>query len=345
MVVVMQVGASRPLIEAVIGQLSELGFDVHRSSGINQTVLGAIGVQPDFDIRRVQVMEGVAEVYRVTEPYKFTSRTWRQENTQFDVNGHTIGGSKLILISGPNMVEDEEQLEKTAEYVAALGGKFLRADIDRPRSSPYSFPGHGLSSLQLLRTIANRYNLSVVSKINSATMLKEMYDHTDIFHVSAHHMQNYELLKALGEARKPVILKRGLSATIEEWLMSAEYLLKEGNTEVVLCEGGIRTFEKYTRNSLDLSSVPVVKERSHLPVIVDPSHATGFRNKVTPMARAAIAAGADGLMIETHPNPLKALSEGAQALFFEEYIELLEQVQIIASAIGRNFDVTLPQHP
>ena len=343
MVVVMQVGASQPLIEAVIGQLGELGFDVHRSSGINQTVLGAIGVQPDFDIRRVQVMEGVAEVYRVTEPYKFTSRTWRQENTQFQVNGHVIGGTAIVLISGPNMVEDDDQLEKTAAYIARLGGKFLRADIDRPRSSPYSFPGHGLSSLQLLRNVADRHNLSVVSKINSAAMLDGMYEHTDIFHVSAHHMQNYELLKALGGARKPVILKRGLSATIEEWLMSAEYLLKEGNTEVVLCEGGIRTFEKYTRNSLDLSSVPVVKERSHLPVIVDPSHATGFRNKVTPMARAAIAAGADGLMIETHPNPLKALSEGAQALFFEEYMELLEQVQIIASALGRNFDVSFPQ--
>lgn len=343
MVVVMQPGASKSLIEAVIGQLSELGFDVHRSSGINQTVLGAIGVQPDFDIRRVQVMQGVAEVYRVTEPYKFTSRTWRRENTQFAVNGHVIGGSEIVLISGPNMVEDEHQLERVAAYVAGLGGKFLRADVDRPRSSPYSFPGHGLSSLELLKNVADSHNLSVVTKINSASMMDEMFAYTDIFHVGENHMQNFELLKALGEAKKPVILKRGLSATIEEWLMSAEYILKEGNTQVVLCEGGIRTFEKYTRSSLDLSSVPVVKERSHLPIIVDPSHATGFRNKVIPMARAAIAAGADGLMIETHPDPLKALSEGAQALYFDEYAELLEQVQIIASAIGRNFDVALPQ--
>jgi len=335
MVVVMQRGASKPLIEAVIGQLGELGFDVHRSSGVNQTVLGAIGVKPDFDIRQVQVMEGVAEVYRVTEPYKFASRTWRQNNTQFEVNGHVIGGNAITVIAGPNMVESESQLDKVASYISELGGAFLRADIDRPRSSPYSFSGHGISSLKLLRSIADKYNLAVVSKANSATMVEAMFDHVDVFHVSAHHMQNFELLKVIGEAQKPVILKRGLSATIEEWLMSAEYILKEGNTEVVLCEGGIRTFEKYTRNSLDLSSVPVVKERSHLPIIVDPSHATGFRNKVMPMARAAIAAGADGVMIETHPDPLKAISEGAQALFIEEYVELLKQVQNIASSIGR----------
>ena len=335
MVVVMQRGASKPLIEAVIGQLGELGFDVHRSSGVNQTVLGAIGVKPDFDIRQVQVMEGVAKVYRVTEPYKFASRTWRQNNTQFEVNGHVIGGEAITVIAGPNMVESESQLDQVASYISELGGAFLRADIDRPRTSPYSFSGHGISSLKLLRSIADKYNLAVVSKANSATMVEAMFDHVDVFHVSAHHMQNFELLKVIGEAKKPVILKRGLSATIEEWLMSAEYILKEGNTEVVLCEGGIRTFEKYTRNSLDLSSVPVVKERSHLPIIVDPSHATGFRNKVTPMARAAIAAGADGVMIETHPDPLKAISEGAQALFFEEYVELLKQVQNIASSIGR----------
>lgn len=335
MVVVMQRGASKPLIEAVIGQLGELGFDVHRSSGVNQTVLGAIGVKPDFDIRQVQVMEGVAKVYRVTEPYKFASRAWRQNNTQFEVNGHVIGGEAITVIAGPNMVESESQLDQVASYISDLGGAFLRADIDRPRSSPYSFSGHGISSLKLLRSIADKYNLAVVSKANSATMVEAMFDHVDVFHVSAHHMQNFELLKVIGEAKKPVILKRGLSATIEEWLMSAEYILKEGNTEVVLCEGGIRTFEKYTRNSLDLSSVPVVKERSHLPIIVDPSHATGFRNKVTPMARAAIAAGADGVMIETHPDPLKAISEGAQALFFEEYVELLKQVQNIASSIGR----------
>ena len=343
MVVVMQVGASQSLVENVIAQLSELGFDVHRSSGVNQTVLGAIGVRPEFDVRSVEVLPGVAEVYRVTEPYKFASRTWRQENTQFDVNGVQIGGRDLTLISGPNMVESEEQLDKVAAYVAQFGGKLLRADISRPRSSPYTFAGHGLSILNLLRSVADRYNLGVVSKVNSTAMVDVMHEKVDIFHISAHHMQNYELLTAVGKAKKPVILKRGLSSTIEEWLMSAEYILKEGNTRVVLCEGGIRTFEKYTRNSLDLSSVPVVKERSHLPIIVDPSHAIGYRNKIMPMARAAIAAGADGVMIETHPNPLKALSEGAQALFFEEYVELLEQVQIIASAIGRSFSTELSE--
>ncbi len=338
MVVVMQVGASEPLIEAVIGQLSELGFDVHRSSGTNQTVLGAIGVKPNFDIRQVQIMPGVAEVYRVTEPYKFASRTWKKENTRIQVGEHLIGGEEITLISGPNMVEDEEQLDAVAAFVASHGGKFLRADIDRPRSSPYHFRGHGISSLELLRSVADRHGLLVVTKVNGPHLVDQMRDHVDLFHISAHHMQNYDLLKRVGQSDKPVILKRGLSATIKEWLMSAEHILSEGNAHVILCEGGIRTFEDYTRNTLDLSSIPVLKEKSHLPVIVDPSHGTGFRDKVTPMARAAVAAGADGLMIETHPNPLRALVEGAQALFFQEYVELLRQVQIIASAVGRKID-------
>ena len=333
----MQVGAEEPLIEAVIGQLSDLGFDVHRSSGVNQTVLGAIGVQPDFDTRRVHVMEGVAEVYRVTEPYKFASRTWRQGNTEFEVGGIPIGGEEIALVSGPNMVESEEQLEQVAAFIAKQGGRFLRADIHRPRPSPYTFSGHGMKSLELLRRVADLHNLRVVSKVSSSEMVDAMANHIDIFHISSHHMQNFELLQAVGKSGKPVILKRGLSATIEEWLMSAEYILVEGNTHVILCEGGIRTFEKYTRNTLDLSSIPVIKERSHLPIIVDPSHGTGFRNKVIPMARAAIAAGADGLMIETHPDPLRALSEGPQALYFDEFVELLQQVQLIAVAIGRKF--------
>ena len=337
MVVVMQVGASDTLIEAVIGQLSDLGFDVHRSSGIHQTVLGAIGVKPDFDTRRVRVMPGVAEVYRVTEPYKFASRSWHPENTQVSVEECTIGSEEIAFISGPNMVEDEKQLEEVASFVASQGGTLFRADIYRPRSSPYSFRGHGVKILKVLRDVADRYNLKVVTKVNSSAMVDVMINDVDVFHVSAHHMQNYELLKSIGESGKPVILKRGLSATIEDWLMSAEHILVEGNSNVILCEGGIRTFENYTRNTLDLSSIPAVKERSHLPIIVDPSHGTGLRNKVIPMARAAIAAGADGLMLETHPNPLHAASQGAQALFFDDYIELIKQARLIATAIGRVF--------
>ena len=336
MVVVMQAGANDALVEAVIGRLSEFGFDVHRSSGVNQTVLGAIGVQPDFDERQVKVMAGVAEVYRVTEPYKFASRAWKQENTTINVDGIEIGGDKVVMIAGPNLLESEEQLDKVAALLAENGVSFMRADVHRPEMSPYSFKGVGESGLGTLRSVADRYGLRVVSKVTGAAMVDKMADYTDIFHVRASHMKNYDLLKAVGQTGKPVFLKRGLSATIEEWLMSAEHILAEGNMQVILCEGGIRTFERYTRNTLDLSAIPVIHERSHLPVFADPSHGTGLRNKVLPMARAAIAAGADGLMLEVHPDPARARSEGAQALFFEQFVELLNQVKQIAAAIGRS---------
>ncbi|MEM8485628.1 MAG: 3-deoxy-7-phosphoheptulonate synthase [Bacteroidota bacterium] len=337
MVVVMQAGAAEEQVEAVIGKLSELGFDVHRSSGVNQTVLGAIGVKPDFDSRLVKVMQGVANVYRVTEPYKFASRAWKKENTTITIDGVEVGGNHIVMMAGPNMLEDEAQLEQIAAHVAAAGASFLRADIHRPEMSPYSFQGLGTSGLQILRDVADRHNLRVVSKATSPDMVEKMRDYVDVYHIRASHMHNYDLLRAVGRTQKPVFLKRGLSATIEEWLMSAEYILAEGNMQVILCEGGIRTFERYTRNTLDLSAIPVVKERSHLPIFADPSHGTGYRNKVTPMALAAIAAGADGLMIEVHPNPAAARSEGAQALFFEQFVELVNQVRQIASAIGRTF--------
>lgn len=337
MVVVMQAGAPEEQVEAVIGKLSELGFDVHRSSGIHQTVLGAIGVKPDFDTRLVKVMKGVADVYRVTEPYKFASRTWKKENTTFAIDGVEVGGEKIVMIAGPNMLEDEDQLEKIARHITSAGISFLRADIHRPETSPYSFQGLGVPGLKILRDVADRHNLRVVSKVTGPDMVEKMQDFVDVYHIRASHMQNYDLLRAVGRTQKPVFLKRGLSATIEEWLMSAEYILAEGNMQVMLCEGGIRTFERYTRNTLDISAIPVLKERSHLPVFADPSHGTGFRNKVTPMALAAIAAGADGLMIEVHPNPAEARSEGAQALFFDQFVELVNQVRQIASAIGRTF--------
>ncbi len=337
MVVVMQAGAAEQQVEAVIGKLSELGFDVHRSSGIHQTVLGAIGVKPDFDVRLVKVMQGVANVYRVTEPYKFASRTWKKENTTLTIDGVEVGGNNIVLMAGPNMLEDEDQLEQIASHVAAAGASFLRADIHRPEMSPYSFQGLGASGLKILRDVADRHKLRVVSKVTGPDMVEKMLDFVDVYHIRASHMQNYDLLRAVGRTQKPVFLTRGLSATIEEWLMSAEYMLAEGNMQVILCEGGIRTFERYTRNTLDLSAIPVVKERSHLPVFADPSHGTGYRNKVTPMALAAVAAGADGLMIEVHPNPAEARSEGAQALFFDQFVELVNQVRQIAAAIGRTF--------
>lgn len=337
MVVVMQAGADEALVEAVIGRLSELGFDVHRSSGIHQTVLGAIGVKPDFDVRQVQVMAGVDEVYRVTHPYKFASRAWKKENTTIEVGGVTIGGDAVTVMAGPNLVENEEQLDQIGALLAENGIAFLRADVHRPEVSPYTHKGLGESGVGILRDVARRHGLRVVSKVTRAEMVDNMADYTDIFHIRSNHMQNYDLLKAVGQTNKPVFLKRGLSATIEEWLMSAEHILKQGNMQVILCEGGIRTFERYTRNTMDLSAIPVIKERSHLPVFADPSHGTGLRNKVLPMARAAIAAGADGLMIEVHPDPANAVSEGAQALFFSEFVELLNQVKLIARAIGRSF--------
>lgn len=335
MIVVMQVGADEAQTQQVIEQLSRYGFDVHRSSGVQQTVIGAIGVKPDFDTRHLKLLDGVADVYRITDPYKFASRAWRQEDTEIDVAGVTVGGREVVMMAGPCSVESEEQMEATAAHVAAQGATFLRGGAFKPRSSPYAFQGLGLRGLEILRAAADRHELRVVTEVMEGAQIDVVEPFADVFQVGARNMQNYSLLKELGRAGKPVFLKRGLSATIEEWLMSAEYVMAHGNPHVILCERGIRTFEPYTRNTLDLSAVPVVKARSHLPVFVDPSHGTGIRNKVLPMARAAVAAGADGLMVELHPDPASAKSDGPQSLYFEQFTELMEQVRRIAEAIGR----------
>ncbi len=336
MVVVMQPGVEEAQIQAVIERLNELGFDVHRSSGVNQTVLGAIGVKPDFDVRHIQVLDGVAEAYRVTEPYKFASRVWRKEDTTLEVNGVTVGGSEVILMAGPCSVESEEQMDAAASVVAAQGATFLRGGAFKPRSSPYSFQGLGERGLRIMRDAADRYGLNVITEVMDVAQIPLIVEYAEVLQVGARNMQNFSLLKELGKVEKPIFLKRGLSATIEEWLMSAEYVIANGNPQVILCERGIRTFETYTRNTLDLSAVPVVKKISHLPVFVDPSHGTGIRNKVTPMARAAVAAGADGLMVEIHPNPPLAKSDGPQSLYFDQFTEMVRQVRLIAQAIGRN---------
>ena len=336
MVVVMQVGATEAQIEAVIDQLNENGFDVHRSSGTQQTVLGAIGVQPDFDIRHIRLLEGVGDVHRVTEPFKFASRAWKKENTIISVGDADIGGEEVTVMAGPCAVESEDQIERTAAHVAACGVTILRGGAFKPRSSPYSFQGLGLPGLELMREAANRHGLSVITEVMDVAHIDSILPLTDIVQVGARNMQNYTLLKGLGKIRKPVLLKRGLMATIQEWLMSAEYIMAEGNQDIILCERGIRTFETYTRNTLDLSAVPVVRDKSHLPIIVDPSHGTGIRDKVIPMARAAVAAGADGLLIETHPDPEHALSDGPQSLYFDQFEELMRQISLIAEAIGRS---------
>jgi len=338
MVVVMHIGADEAHVEAVIERLNAHGFDVHRSSGDQQTVLGAIGVQSDFDVRHIRLLQGVSDVFRVTAPYKFASRDWKTESTVVDVSGVLIGGEEVVVMAGPCSVEDEDQINRTAAHVADCGGKILRGGAFKPRSSPYSFQGLGIPGLQMMREAADRYDLRVVTEVMEVATIESISPYADIFQVGARNMQNYSLLRALGRAGKPVLLKRGLSATITDWLMSAKYILSEGNQDVILCERGIRTFETYTRNTLDLSAVPVVKDKSHLPIIVDPSHGIGLRDKVIPMARAAVAAGADGLLIEVHPDPETAKSDGPQSLYFEQFSQLMSQIRLIAKAIGRSIE-------
>ena len=338
MVVIMQIGVEEAQIQNVIERLNAHGFDVHRSSGDQQTVLGAIGVKPDFDIRHIRLLEGVSDVFRVTAPYKFASRDWKKEPTVVDVGGVLIGGDEVVIMAGPCSIEDEDQINRTAAFVADSGGKILRGGAFKPRSSPYSFQGLGEPGLRMMREAADKHDLRIVTEVMEISRIETIAPYADIFQVGARNMQNYSLLKALGRSGKPILLKRGLMATISEWLMSAEYILSEGNPDVILCERGIRTFETYTRNTLDLSAVPVIKAKSHLPIVVDPSHGVGLRDKVIPMARAAVAAGADGLLIEIHPDPETAKSDGPQSLYFEQFSELMTQIRLIAHAIGRSIE-------
>ncbi|HWK08553.1 MAG TPA: 3-deoxy-7-phosphoheptulonate synthase [Vicinamibacterales bacterium] len=336
MVVVMQERASDEQVQKVIAKLIEMGFDVHRSTGALRTVLGAVGGARQFDTRLIEVLDGVQEVHRITEPYKLASRTFKQEDTIITIGDLRIGGDEVIVMAGPCSAESEEQVEATAAAVKRAGANALRGGAFNPRSSPYSFQGLGEEGLRLLRSAADRHNLKLVSEIMDISQLELMEKYVDILQVGARNMQNFTLLRELGRSRNPILLKRGISATIEEWLLSAEYILAGGNTSVILCERGIRTFESYTRNTLDISAIPVVKKLSHLPVFVDPSHGTGIRDKVAPMARAAVAAGADGLLIEVHCDPDHALSDGAQSMFPSQFDRLMAELRIIAPAIGRS---------
>jgi 3-deoxy-7-phosphoheptulonate synthase len=336
MVVVMQEGASDEQIQHVIDRLISMGFDVHRSTGESHTVIGAIGVHPDFDPRDVELLDGVREVVRITQPYKLASRAFRPGGTIVELGrGVRVGGTEVVVAAGPCAVESPEQIAKISECVARMGAKVLRGGAFKPRTSPYSFQGLGEKGLKLLRESADKNGLLVVSEVMDPSQVSLMMDYVDVLQVGARNMQNYYLLRALGEVRKPVLLKRGLSATIEELLLSAEYIMSGGNYKVILCERGIRTFETATRNTLDIAAIPVIKKLSHLPIIADPSHGTGRRDKVAPMARAAVAAGADGLLIEVHHDPEHALSDGAQSLFPEQFAQLMTELRIIAPAVGR----------
>jgi len=342
MVVVMQEGASEPQIQAVIDRLVGMGFDIHRSTGVRHTVLGAVGAKIDFDVRDIEVLQGVAEVLRISAPYKLASRAFRPQGTIVKVGPPgrevEIGGQEVIMMAGPCSVESQDQILRSAEIVASCGARLLRGGAFKPRTSPYSFQGLGEEGLRYLREAADRCGLLVVSEVMDSSDLAMMLRYVDLLQVGARNMQNYNLLRGLGKVDKPVLLKRGTAATIEELLLSAEYIMAGGNYQIVLCERGIRTFESYTRNTLDISAIPVVKKLSHLPIIADPSHGTGRRDKVAPMARAAVAAGADGLLIEVHPSPDTALSDGAQSLAPDQFAALMKELRMIAPAVGR----TLP---
>ncbi len=335
MVVVTEPGASEKQIEEIIRVLNEHGFDVHRSTGVQQTVLGAIGVHPEFDHRQIELLPGVAEVLRITEPYKLASRTFKREGSVFDIGGLKLGGDNVVVMAGPCAVESEKQIFTIAKAVAEAGAKVLRGGAFKPRTSPYSFQGMGEEGLRLMRAAADEYKLKVITEVMDKSQIAVVENYADILQIGARNMQNFTFLRELGFASKPVFLKRGLAATIDEWLMSAEYVLSGGNHQVILCERGIRTFETATRNTLDVSAVPVVKKKSHLPVFADPSHGIGIRDKVIPMARACVAAGADGIMVEVHNDPDHAKSDGAQSLFPDQFTQMMKEVRMIAEAIGR----------
>jgi 3-deoxy-7-phosphoheptulonate synthase len=336
MLVVMQEGASEAQTESVIDRLVEMGFTVHRSTGVRHTVLGGVGPIDDFDPALLEGMDGVKECHRIVSPYKLASRHFKPAGTVVKIGALEIGGPKIIVMAGPCSIEGDRQIESAAALVASAGAQIIRGGAFKPRSSPYSFQGLGERGLQLLRSAADRHGLLVVSEVMEQAQIPLLITYADILQVGARNMQNFNLLRELGKIRKPVLLKRGVAATVEELLLSAEYIMSGGNYEVILCERGIRTFETSTRNTMDIAAIPVLRRLSHLPIVADPSHGTGKRDYVLPMARAAVAAGADALLVEVHPDPDRALSDGAQTLRPDQFSDLMQQLRAIAGAIGRS---------
>jgi 3-deoxy-7-phosphoheptulonate synthase len=336
MIVAMADSANEDQIQQVIERLTELGFTVHRSTGSRLTVLGVIGATQALDARELEVLPGVANVHRVSAPYKLAGRSFRPEGTVVHLpKGIEVGGKAVVVMAGPCSIESREQIFLAAEQVAKAGARVLRGGAYKPRSSPYAFQGLGVDGLKMMREAADANDLLVISEVMEISQIEAMLPYVDILQIGARNMQNYNLLRELGKIRKPVLLKRGIAATYEEMLLSAEYILSGGNYDVILCERGIRTFENYTRNTMDVAAIPIMHKLSHLPMTADPSHGTGRRDKVPPMACASVAAGADALLIEVHPNPDKALSDGAQSLRPEQFTNVMEQVRLIAPAVGR----------
>jgi 3-deoxy-7-phosphoheptulonate synthase len=331
----MQAGASEQQVQGVIDRLVTMGFTVHRSTGVTHTVLGGVGPVEDFEPADFEVLDGLKECHRIISPYKLASRHFKPAGSVIKIKDVEIGGNQLVVMAGPCSVENRDQIEMSAEIVAKGGAKVIRGGAFKPRSSPYSFQGLGEEGLKMLRKAADRHGLLVISELMDQQQLPLLCEYSDILQVGARNMQNFNLLRAIGNVRTPVLLKRGISATIEELLLSAEYILSGGNYDVMLCERGIRTYETVTRNTMDIAAIPVVKKLSHLPILGDPSHGTGKREFVLPMARAAVAAGADGLLVEVHPDPDRAVSDGAQTLKPGQFDEMMQQIRLVAQAVGR----------
>jgi 3-deoxy-7-phosphoheptulonate synthase len=341
MLVVMKHNAHDEDIERVVGVIEDMGYSARPIPGGQRTAVGLIGNDGRVDSARLEGLPGVLEVIPVTHPYKQVSREWREADTLVRLaNGTVVGGSQVVVMAGPCAVETESQIMDIAHQLREMGATVLRAGAFKPRTSPYSFQGLGVKGLEILARARDATGLAIVTEALDPDGAVAVAEHADILQIGARNMQNYPLLRRAGQLGTPVLLKRGMSATIDELLLAAEYLLAEGNDDVILCERGVRSFDSHTRNLLDLTAIPVVKALSHLPIIADPSHGTGLRSKVIPMARAAVAAGADGIMVEVHPDPPRALSDGGQSLFPEQFSELMEQIRVIAQAIGR--EITAP---
>jgi 3-deoxy-7-phosphoheptulonate synthase len=336
MIVAMQEKATEEQIDFVIEAMVEAGVGVHRTTGATQTILAGVGPTAAIDLTKFEILPGVLHVHRISSPYKLAGRGFRPEGTVVEfANGVKLGGEQVIVMAGPCSIENEAQIFETAKRVKAAGASFLRGGAYKPRSSPYAFQGMGVPGLKLMFDAARAHGLLVVSEVMEIAQIEGMLPYVDCFQVGARNMQNFNLLRELGQARKPVLLKRGIAATIEELLLSSEYIMSGGNYDVILCERGIRTYETATRNTMDISAIPVVKKYSHLPIVGDPSHGTGHREMVAPMARAAVAAGADGILVEVHPNADKAASDAAQTLFPDQFEKLMAELRVIAKAVGR----------
>jgi 3-deoxy-7-phosphoheptulonate synthase len=335
MVIVMKHNATTEEIAGVIQHIESLGFRAHLSAGEERTIIGVIGDERPIEPEHFELCPGVERAVRILHPFKLASRDFHPEDSVVKINGVSVGGNQIIVMAGPCSVESREQLRETAAAVKAAGAHILRGGAFKPRTSPYAFQGLGLKGLELLREARDEFHLPVVTEVMSPQEVTLVAQYADILQVGARNMQNFALLAAVGEIQKPVLLKRGLMSTIEELLMAAEYILSGGNQRVILCERGIRTFETATRNTFDINAIPVLKSLTHLPVVADPSHGTGKWELVTPVARAAVAAGADGLIVEVHPNPAKALSDGAQSLKPDNFARMVAEVRCIAEAIGR----------